>query len=82
MIEAGNAIRVARGAGGLAQALVDRLAPDRNYVVDSIRHPAEVEVLRVRTRRFKLIWVEAAEASRFARMRTRGRGGDPMANAG
>ncbi len=77
MIETGNAIRSAEGSGGLAVRLVARFAPDRNYVVDSVRHPAEVEVLRSRTPRFKLLWVDADEATRFERIRARGRGGDP-----
>jgi dCMP deaminase len=77
MIEAGNAIRAAEGPGGLAERLAGGLAPDRNYVIDSVRHPAEVEVLRARTRRFKLLWVEADEATRLERIRTRGRSGDP-----
>ena len=51
---------------------------NRNYVIDSVRHPAEVEVLRARTGRFKLIWVDAAEGTRLARILARGRGGDPM----
>ena len=60
MIETGNAIRArsrARRAGAAPRA--SGCAPDRNYVVDSIRHPAEVEVLRARTSSFRLIWVEA-----------------------
>jgi len=77
MIETGTAMRAAEGPGGLAERLAGQLAPDRNYVIDSVRHPAEVEVLRMRTRRFKLIWVEADEAVRFERIRARGRGGDP-----
>jgi len=77
MIEAGNAIRSALGPGGLALRLVDRLLPDRNYVVDSVRHPEEVAVLRARTSRFKLIWVAADEALRLERIRERGRSGDP-----
>jgi dCMP deaminase len=78
MIEAGNAIRSALGPGGLALRLLDRLLPDRNYVVDSVRHPEEVAVLRARTSRFKLIWVAADEAVRLERIRERGRSGDPM----
>ena len=77
MIETGNAIRSALGPGGLALRLVDRLLPDRNYVVDSVRHPEEVAVLRARTSRFKLIWVAADEALRLERIRERGRSGDP-----
>jgi dCMP deaminase len=77
MIEAGNEIRARSGPGGLALRLVERLAPDRNTVVDSIRHPAEVEVLRERSPRFKLLWVDAPEEVRLARLRARGRRGDP-----
>ena len=77
MIETGNAMRAAEGPGGLAGRLAGQLSPDRNYVIDSVRHPAEVDLLRVRTERFKLIWVEADEAGRFERIRARGRGGDP-----
>ena len=77
MIETGNAIRNALGPGGLALRLADRLLPDRNYVVDSVRHPEEVAVLRARTSRFKLIWVAADEAVRLERIRKRGRSGDP-----
>ena len=77
MIEAGNAIRAAEGPGGLAARLVSRFVADRNYVIDSIRHPAEVEVLRAFSDRFKLFWVEADERIRIERMGTRGRSGDP-----
>jgi len=77
MIETGNAIRARSGPGGLALRLTERLAPDLNAVVDSIRHPAEVEVLRQRSKSFRLIWVDAPETVRFDRLRARGRGGDP-----
>jgi len=77
MIEAGNAIRTAEGPGALARRLASKLAPDRNYVVDSIRHPAEVEALRGSVRRFQLVWVEAGEALRWERVRARAREGDP-----
>jgi dCMP deaminase len=79
MIETGNALRAAEGAGVLARRLLARLAPDRNYVIDSIRHPAEVEVLRGAGRPFHLLWVEAGEATRLARIRARARPGDPTA---
>jgi dCMP deaminase len=77
MIETGRALRAAEGEGALAARLAARLAPDRNYVIDSVRHPAEVEGLRSRTSRFKLIWVDADEATRFERIRSRARPGDP-----
>ncbi|MGH7338408.1 MAG: hypothetical protein ACREI7_12570, partial [Myxococcota bacterium] len=78
MIEAGNAIREKRGPGGLATILAEQLLPDRNYVIDSVRHPAEVEVLRARASRFQLWWVDADESVRLTRIRARGRGGDPQ----
>jgi dCMP deaminase len=76
MIETGRAIRTEKGPGGLAEMLADKIISDRNYVVDSIRHPAEVEVLRSRTPHFHLIWVDAPAAIRLVRMNERGRAGD------
>ncbi len=77
MIETGNALRAAEGPAALAQRLAGQLHSDRNYVIDSIRHPAEVEALRRAGQHFRLLWVEADEAVRFARMRARSRPGDP-----
>jgi dCMP deaminase len=77
MIETGNAIRAEHGPGGLAVLLSKQLLPDRNYVIDSVRHPAEVEVLRARGPGFQLWWVDADEAVRLERIRSRGRSGDP-----
>ena len=76
MIETGRAIRAEKGPGGLAEILAEKILSDRNYVVDSIRHPAEVEVLRRRTPHFHLIWVDAPAETRLARMNERGRPGD------
>jgi dCMP deaminase len=76
MIETGRAIRAEKGPGGLAEMLADKIIGDRNYVVDSIRHPAEVEVLRSRTPHFHLIWVDAPAETRLVRMNERGRAGD------
>jgi dCMP deaminase len=78
MIETGRALRTAEGPGALALRLARRLVPDRNYVIDSVRHPAEVETLRAHAGRFRVIWVEAEEAIRIARIRARGRPGDPQ----
>jgi dCMP deaminase len=77
MIATGRELRGAEGPGALAERLARRLVSDRNYVIDSVRHPAEVEALRARTGRFRLLWVEADEAIRLARIRARGRPGDP-----
>lgn len=78
MIDAGRALRAAGGPGVLAERLARQLLPDRNYVIDSIRHPAEVDVLRRSSPSFRLVWVDAPAATRLARMCARGRGGDPV----
>jgi dCMP deaminase len=77
MIETGVELRTTGGPGALAERLLARIEPDRNYVVDSIRHPAEVAALRSLGDSFRLIWVDADEELRLARMKSRGRNGDP-----
>ncbi|MBW2446471.1 MAG: AAA family ATPase [Deltaproteobacteria bacterium] len=77
MIETGTELRTDHGPAVLAERLLAKMAPDRNYIVDSIRHPAEVEALRAGGSDFKLIWVDADPATRFARIQSRGRPGDP-----
>jgi len=77
MIEVGNELRAKHGPAVLAERLLARLAPDRNYVIDSIRHPAEVAALRKHGRGFQLLWIDADAKLRLERLRTRGRGGDP-----
>jgi dCMP deaminase len=77
MIEVGRALRAEHGEAVLAERLLEKLDRDRNYVIDSIRHPAEVAALRRGRSPFHLLWVDADEGVRFGRMRERGRGGDP-----
>jgi dCMP deaminase len=77
MIETGRELREAGGPGALAERLVGKLRSDRNYAIDSIRHPAEVAALRDCGQPFHLIWVDADPALRLERMRARGRSGDP-----
>jgi dCMP deaminase len=78
MIRTGTAIRAEKGPGGLARVLAGKLVGDRNYVIDSIRHPAEVEVLRERSGHFQLIWVAAEPEIRLERIKARGRSGDAV----
>jgi dCMP deaminase len=78
MIEVGNEIRATEGLGALADRLAKTLIADRNYVIDSIRHPAEVESLRARTKHFQLLWVDSDEETRLPRIVNRSRDGDPM----
>jgi dCMP deaminase len=77
MIEVGQEMRRRSGPGALAQSLVRQFLPDRNYAIDSIRHPMEVEILRESGQDFHLVWVDAKLETRFERIRARGRSGDP-----
>ncbi len=81
MIETGQEMRRKAGPGALAQGLCKKLLPDRNYVIDSIRHPVEVEILgnhaQATGHPFHLVWVDAELSTRFERMVARGRSGDP-----
>jgi dephospho-CoA kinase len=74
LIRIGNALRASGGAGVLAQAILPRLGA--RDVVDSIRNPSEVEVLRSLPD-FLLIGVRAAVETRFRRCVDRQRPGDP-----
>jgi dCMP deaminase len=75
MIALGNELREHYGAGALAELTVQRMQPDRNYAVDSIRHPAEVMALR-KAGSFSLFHIFAPLEARFERAMARGRAGD------
>jgi len=72
LIETGNELRRKFGPGVLAERILGKLGNERNYVVDSIRNPQEVAVLR-RRKDFTLMALEADQAVRFERSRERGR---------
>ena len=74
LIRVGNLLREAGGAGALAERILPRLG--QRDVVDSIRNPSEVEVLR-RLDCFVLMGVRAPLELRFHRSLGRGRPGDP-----
>lgn len=76
LVEAGNRLRFEKGPGILAEQILSQMDIDKNYVVDSIRHPGEVEVLR-RRKDFTLLRIEASPKVRFARLKERGREKDP-----
>ncbi len=76
LIEIGNALRREAGAGGLAERTLARL--EDRAVVDSIRNPAEVGVLRDALPRFVLFGVRAPHETRFKRSLSRARPGDPI----
>lgn len=76
LIPFANQIRNKYGPSYLAERILERLDPDKNYVVDSIRNPFEVETLRKR-RDFHLISVVSDPKIRFERLKARGRERDP-----
>lgn len=72
LIDVGTELRERLGPGVLAERILALLESDHNYVIDSIRNPQEVEVLRRRPD-FTLLAMEADERLRFERSRIRGR---------
>lgn len=76
LIRAGNQLRATYGPSVLAERILQRLDPDKNYVVDSFRSPYEVEAFR-RHGNFALLHVSAEARVRFERVRGRARENDP-----
>lgn len=76
LVEAGRRVRKVHGTGYLAERILARLEADKNYVVDSFRHPEEVEVFR-KAPGFYLFSIEADPHTRFERIRSRNRESDP-----
>jgi len=72
LIETGIEMREKGGAGILAERVLAGLETEHNYVIDSIRNPAEVDALRRRPD-FTLFAVEASAKTRFERTRLRAR---------
>ena len=77
LIDRGRALRERFGPGILAERVLATLPPDRNHVIDSIRHPAEVETFRGHGD-WVLLWIEARPETRYARLRARGRLGEEI----
>ncbi len=76
LILLGNSLRKNFGASVLAERVAKRLEHDKNYVIDSIRNPAEAEFFR-RRGDFFLVFVDADEGMRFRRIIARDRENDP-----
>lgn len=77
LIRVGRELRKRYGGGYLADRALQKIQVDKNFIVDSIRNPREVEVLR-RNPNFRLIHVVAKPQTRFERMKARNREGDPQ----
>ncbi len=76
LIAVGNKLRQAYGPDVLAKRILEEIEADRNYIIDSIRHPAEAKALQTRDR-FALLNITASPKVRFERLKKRKRENDP-----
>ncbi|MFC1666408.1 AAA family ATPase [Candidatus Omnitrophota bacterium] len=77
LIRLGNDLRRKNGPSFLARRVIQGLSESGNYIVDSIRNPAEIEELGKRND-FILIGIDAPVETRFERSLKRKRAGDPQ----
>lgn len=75
LIKLGNTLRRENGPAVLALLAIEKLSKKENYVVDSIRNPAEIGALRKLTG-FMLMGIDAPIELRFERGLKRKRAGD------
>jgi len=75
--EVGTELRKNDGPAVLAKKIMEKLKPKKNYVIDSIRNPAEIEELKKRDD-FSLVFIDAPIHVRFERIKARKREKDPM----
>ncbi len=76
LTQGGRELRANGGPGILAEMLLERMDPNKNTIIDSIRTPDEVHALKSR-KDFVLIEVNVPLDVRWERMQKRGRVGDP-----
>ena len=72
----GNEVRNKEGPGAWAKRIIEKLESEKNYIVDGIRNPGEVEELR-KQKDFFLIAVDAPQERRYERLRRRAKPSDP-----
>jgi dephospho-CoA kinase len=72
LTQLGNELRKKGGTSVLADRILKKLDPSRNYVIDSFRNPDEVQAFKKRPD-FTLISVEATQKTRYERMVARNR---------
>lgn len=77
LIEKGNELRTTHGPGVLSKLTMQKMDKSKNYVVISIRNPVEVQEL-AKDPNFTLVYVTAPSQTRFERMKSRNRAGDPL----
>ena len=76
LIAKGNELRKKLGPDVLAKRILERIDLDKNYVIDSVRHPAEARTLKAGNG-FVLLNIAAPPRIRFDRLKKRGRENDP-----
>ncbi len=76
LISIGNKLRQTYGPDILAKRVLEKVEIDKNYVIDSIRHPSEAGALKTRDG-FTLLNVTAEPKVRFERLKKRKRENDP-----
>jgi dCMP deaminase len=76
LIIVGNELRQKYGSNVLAERILAKIEDEKQYVIDSIRNPAEVEAFRA-AKNFKLIRIEAPPQVRYERILSRRRESDP-----
>ena len=72
LIELGSELRSNGGTAVLATRILGKIEEDKNYVIDSFRHPDEVKAFRD-SLDFRLIFIDADPEVRFQRVRKRAR---------
>jgi dCMP deaminase len=77
LTQVGTELRQSLGAGVLAIRALKRMNTYTRYVVTSIRHPGEVEALRLRPD-FVLVFIDAPRRVRYERSIARARKGDNL----
>jgi dephospho-CoA kinase len=75
LISKGNELRSKHGSSILAKRTMQKLEPGKNYVIDSIRNPEEINLLK-RNHDFKLVFIEAPLKQRYRRVVKRKREGE------
>ncbi len=76
MQDLGNKMRIENGGDYWAQRIIRKLEKGKNYVIEGIRNPAEVEALK-KLSDFKLIAVDAPIERRFQWIMMRQKDSDP-----
>lgn len=76
LIAMGRKLREDGGPAALAELILVKLDIDKNYIVDSIRNPAEVKALK-KCPGFSLLNIDAEQKIRFERIKKRARENDP-----